>query len=81
VDPGLVFDPTDVQAMADAIARLWRDDDLGRILAERGRRIAARYDWDHTARTYRALYRLTAGRPLTDADRALVGESHLDLTP
>lgn len=80
-DAALVFDPTDVRAIADAIARLWREDDLGRMLAERGRRIATGYDWDHTARMYRALYRVTAGRPLTAADRALVGESHLDLTP
>jgi glycosyltransferase involved in cell wall biosynthesis len=75
----LVFDPTDLRAMADAIARLWRDDDLGHVLSERGRRIAAGYDWDHTARMYRALYRMTAGRPLSAADVALVAECQLDL--
>lgn len=71
-DAALVVDPTDVEAIADAMARLWQDSDLRAELVARGRPIAAGFDWPTTARSYRALYRAVAGRPLTPADQALV---------
>ena len=71
-DAALVVDPTSVEAIADAMARLWQDADLRAVLVARGRPIAAGFDWKATARTYRALYRAVAGRQLSPADRTLV---------
>ena len=74
-DAALVFDPLDVEAIAAAISRLWQDDDLGVLLARRGRDTVARLDWPRTARTYRAHYRAAARRPLTTEDRLLLAHS------
>ncbi len=71
-DAALVFDPRNPEAMADAMIRLWSDAALREDLARRGAVRVARFSWDRTARTYRALYRQLAGRPLTDEDRALL---------
>ncbi len=69
---GLLFEPMDVRAMADAIRRLWTDEQLRARCIEGGRRSVARFTWERTARKFRAIYRLTAGRPPTAADRALL---------
>jgi glycosyltransferase involved in cell wall biosynthesis len=71
-DAALVFDPTDVEAMAGAIGRLWSNTQLGRALAARGRARLGDFDWERTARLMRALYRQVAGRPLDTEDRALL---------
>ena len=67
-DAALVFEPQDPNAIADAIRRLWRDDDLRRTLVERGHRNVARFTWERTARTFRAHYRRLTGRPLAAED-------------
>lgn len=74
-DAALLFDPLDVDAMAAAISRVWQDDELGELLASRGRGVAARLDWHETAMTYRALYRAAGGRSLSPEDRQLLARS------
>jgi len=59
-DAGLLFDPADTNAMADAIRRLWTDDGLRRELARRGRSRVEPYTWDNVAHEFQALYREVA---------------------
>jgi glycosyltransferase involved in cell wall biosynthesis len=73
-DAALLFDPEDVPAMADAVARIWTDPGLREELVRRGRRRALGFTWDRMARSYRALYRLVGGRILDDDDRRLLAE-------
>lgn len=71
-DAGLIFNPDDVEEMADAIRRLWTNEALRQTLVGRGRKRVALFSWDHTARLFRAHYRRTANRPLTGEDRAIL---------
>jgi glycosyltransferase involved in cell wall biosynthesis len=57
-DAALLVDPTDVEAIADGMDRLLRQDDLRKDLRERGRARAARFSWEETARrTIEVLHR------------------------
>ena len=67
-----MFDPTDTAAIADSIARVWQDDRLRERLIEDGRARAACFSWGHTARIFRACYRMLGGRELSAEDRALL---------
>jgi len=67
-----LFDPADTAAIADAIARVWLDDRLRERLIADGRARAACFSWDHTARIFRACYRMLGNRELTAEDRALL---------
>jgi glycosyltransferase involved in cell wall biosynthesis len=69
---GLLFDATDVVAIADAIQRMASESDLRRDLAERGRRRVRDFDWTRTAMAYRAVYRQAAGLALNEEDRWLL---------
>ena len=71
-DAALVFDPADRGAIAAAVRRLWTDAALRDDLVRRGRERVALFTWSRTARTFRALYRRLAGRPLDAADRTLL---------
>jgi glycosyltransferase involved in cell wall biosynthesis len=71
-DAALVFDPTDVPSIASAAERLWSDEPLRRQLRERGAERARLFDPERIAATYRALYRLLAGRPLRPLDQELL---------
>ncbi|HET7928778.1 MAG TPA: glycosyltransferase, partial [Actinomycetota bacterium] len=71
-DAALLFNPREPAGIADAMIRLWADGALRAELVRRGRERVARFTWDRTARTYRALYRELTGRPLTTADRDLL---------
>ena len=70
-DAALLVDPLDVEAWAEAISRLWGDDDLRRELREKGLAQAARFSWERTARETLAVYSyhwrsdFAAIRPLT----------------
>jgi glycosyltransferase involved in cell wall biosynthesis len=68
----IVFDPGDINAIADAVRRLWTDESLRETLVARGRQSVARFTWDSTARHFRALYRKVSGRGLTDVDREIL---------
>jgi glycosyltransferase involved in cell wall biosynthesis len=52
----LMVDPYDVDALAGGLQRLWTDTELGRHLGEAGRRRAAEFSWETTARMTLALY-------------------------
>jgi glycosyltransferase involved in cell wall biosynthesis len=71
-DAALLFDPTDIEAIADALGRLWDDPALRTDLETRGAARAQGYTWDHLAQSCRALYRAAAGRDLEVDDRALL---------
>jgi glycosyltransferase involved in cell wall biosynthesis len=71
-DAAILFDPREPGAIADALVRLWSDAELRARLASRGRERVARFTWDRTARTYRALYRQVGGRQLSAEDRELL---------
>ena len=71
-DAGLLFDPDDVSEMARQLHRLWTDEGLRADLRERGRKRAATFSFDHTARLFRAHYRQVAHRSLTEEDRILL---------
>ena len=67
-----LFDPADPSAIADSVGRVWRDERVRECLIADGRARAARFSWNHTARTFRACYRMLAGRELSVEDRALL---------
>lgn len=71
-DAAVLFPPTDVTAMAEAIRRAWTDESLRASMVARGLERVKAFTWDRTARTYRALYRLVADRPLGRDDQALL---------
>jgi glycosyltransferase involved in cell wall biosynthesis len=71
-DAGLIFDPDSTEQIADAVQRLWSDEDLRRTLAERGRERDELFSWDRTARLFRAHYRRIGGRSLAEEDRILL---------
>jgi glycosyltransferase involved in cell wall biosynthesis len=56
-DAALQVDPTSVDAIADAMARLLRDDDLRADLAQRGRERSRAFSWEATARATLSVYR------------------------
>ena len=74
-DAALVFDPRSTEETADALRRLWTDDELCRSLVARGRERVRAFTWERTARTFRAHYRRIASRPLTPDDAALLSAS------
>jgi glycosyltransferase involved in cell wall biosynthesis len=71
-DAALLFDPTDVDAIAAAIAILWTDSERASELAARGRARVAALSWPDTARQLRAHYRRVAGIGLTSEDAAIL---------
>ena len=56
-DAALLFDPHDPAAIASAIDRLVRDDDLRQRLVERGAERCAAFTWQESARRTLAVYR------------------------
>ena len=61
-EDALAVTPGDDEALAGALATLASDHAVRTMLRDRGREVAARYDWDTTARQHVAIYdALTAG--------------------
>lgn len=58
---GLLVDPTDPGAWADAVGRLATDDDLASDLRDRGRARAAQFSWEQAARRTADAYRAALG--------------------
>ena len=56
-DAALLFDPTSPRAIADAVGRMLRDEDLRRRLRAAGPARAARFTWSETARRTLQAYR------------------------
>lgn len=71
-DAALLFHPDRPGEIADAIKRLWTEDQLCRELVVRGRRRVDGLTLERSARLVRALYRQLAGRSLDDNERALL---------
>jgi glycosyltransferase involved in cell wall biosynthesis len=71
-DCGLIVDPTDAAAVADAMNRLLRDPDLRQRLGKNGREaVLRRYNWDIEAAKLVRLYQSLADqgrKPAADAD-------------
>jgi len=60
---GLLFDPLDPQAIADAMGRILQDQDLRKQLTEAGLTQAARFTWeDAAAQVLEELMRAAAGK-------------------
>jgi len=68
LDAGLLFDPRDVVEIAGALERMATNEQLRENLKEKGYRRAKDFDWEKTAKAYRAVYRRAADHPLTDED-------------
>jgi glycosyltransferase involved in cell wall biosynthesis len=60
-DAALLVDPTDEEAIADALRRILTDPALREDLRRRGLQRAGRYSWDATARATLDVYREVAG--------------------
>jgi glycosyltransferase involved in cell wall biosynthesis len=71
-DAGLLFDAADVSAIADAIRRMATEPELRGDLVSRGHRRVKDFDWERTAKAYRAVYRRAAGMQLNEEDRWLL---------
>jgi glycosyltransferase involved in cell wall biosynthesis len=61
-DAGLLLEPDDVAAWAQAMARAWTDTAWRDALAARGRARAASFTWARTAESTLAVYRSALGR-------------------
>jgi glycosyltransferase involved in cell wall biosynthesis len=68
----LMFDPFSSESIATAVARMASESALRSELQERGRSRLRDFTWERTAKAYRAVYRRTAGFPLSDEDRWLL---------
>ncbi len=73
-DAALLFDPLDVDSIANALCRMSTDPVLRQDLRRRGRERARLFTWERTAKTYRALYRKIAGAELSGEDSRLLAE-------
>ena len=76
-DAAVLFDARSPQAIAEALRLMASDSTLLEALRRRGHLRAACFGWERMARTYRALYRLVANRPLSAEDRELIAASQL----
>ena len=74
-DGALLFDPTSVDAIADAVARMATDGGLRSMLIAQGRERIKMFSWEQAAQTFRPLYREGAGGRLTEEDRWLLSET------
>jgi glycosyltransferase involved in cell wall biosynthesis len=78
---GLLYDATDVEAMAEALERGWTDDALISSLASRTGRDMERYSWDRALITLTACYKASAGRALTSEEQAALDRALLEDKP
>jgi glycosyltransferase involved in cell wall biosynthesis len=67
-DAALLFDPFNAKDIANAIATIVTRPDVRDDLRTCGFRRLKDFDWERTAKTYRAVYRRAAGYPLNDED-------------
>jgi glycosyltransferase involved in cell wall biosynthesis len=79
-DAALYFDPTSTPSIAAAIMRMATDPELRATLRRRASARSRLFDWERTARGYRALYRKAAGRPLSAEDQHLLMGDALPLS-
>jgi len=65
-DAGLLVNPFDTQALAQALARLIDDESLRATLGDRGLRRAAQFNWRDNARQTLAVYEQVTGGKMSD---------------
>lgn len=75
-DAALLFDPSDTDAMIEAITRLWFDEGLRKTLIVKGHGQIQKFSWVKTAMRFRAIYRKISGRPLTKEDDLVLQEEY-----
>jgi glycosyltransferase involved in cell wall biosynthesis len=71
-DAAIIFDPYRIDRIGEAIRMLWENSALRLELVNKGRINVSRFNWDKTARTFRALYRKLGGRTLSEEDTQLL---------
>lgn len=71
-DAGLLCDPFEPASIAGAIEQALFDQKLRDDLIAKGRRRLADFDWNRTARAYRAVYRKASGQRLSAEDAQLL---------
>jgi glycosyltransferase involved in cell wall biosynthesis len=72
MDAALLFDPISVESISSALAKMATDNELRKELSKRGYRRVKDFDWERTAKAYRAVYRRAGNFPLTEEDRSLL---------
>ncbi len=75
-DAAVLFNQERPEEIAQAIRRLWVDDELRSLLIDRGRANVARFTWDQTVRHFRAHYRRLLNQ-MTDSDRDILSQPPL----
>jgi glycosyltransferase involved in cell wall biosynthesis len=60
-DAALLFDPTEVDGIRDALRRILRDADVRAQLRDAGLRRAGQFSWDRAAQETLALYQRLSG--------------------
>jgi glycosyltransferase involved in cell wall biosynthesis len=71
-DAALLFNPNDSESIENTISKVATDPETRQELRRRGYRRLKDFDWERTAKAYRAVYRRVAGHPLSDEDRQLL---------
>ncbi|MCB2153945.1 glycosyltransferase family 4 protein [bacterium] len=73
-EAALIFDPHDIEDMARSLVTIWTNEEVRGRLIELGKARIELFTWDRTAKHFRALYRLLAGRGLSAEDRELIDQ-------
>ena len=68
----MIFNPNDLEGMADAIAQMTTNVELRQKLYKRGYQRLNNFDWKRTGKAYRAVYRRAAGYSLSKEDQQLL---------
>jgi glycosyltransferase involved in cell wall biosynthesis len=71
-DSALLFDPRNIESIATALEQMTTNAELRGSFRESGYRRIKAFNWERTAKAYRAIYRRAAGYPLTEEDRWLL---------
>lgn len=74
-DGALFFDPRSPEEMAKAIEQVWRDETVRANLVQNGINRLQAFNWQLTARIFRAHYRSLCGWQLSDEDISLLNAS------
>lgn len=68
----LLFNPFSIEEIADVLALMSQDEQLRKQLIIRGNERLKDFNWQRTAKAYRAVYRRASGVSLTQEDRFLL---------
>lgn len=71
-DAALLFDPYSIDAIKDALVSMSQNKGLREDMILKGERRLQDFNWEQTAKAYRALYRRAAGMNITEDDVQLL---------